>query len=200
MRIRHAFSQIARVARLSGNSKAPTSRYTQNLLLGQNVPPHSKFSSGNGLKWRKNWSNHFFGTVLPSPPLRDGGSKYSNVRLSFVDLRWAQLYVSLVIYCNCSFFCAQGFVFCALLEFALVNYASRSPQLLPVHLKISIISVIVIIIITCQKWAKKVFLRQISSSPSQQFLSLFNFLDLDSISGTFPEQIVVVLFALPIFL
>ena len=25
-----------------------------------------------------------------------GGSKYSNVRLSFVDLRWAQLYVSLV--------------------------------------------------------------------------------------------------------
>ena len=91
-------------------------------------------------------------------------------------------------------------MFCALLEFALVNYASRSPQLLPVHLKISIISVIVIIIITCQKWAKKVFLRQISSSPSQQFLSLFNFLDLDSISGTFPEQIVVVLFALPIFL
>ena len=62
-------------------------------------PPHPKFSSGNGLKWRKNWSNHFFGTLLPSPPERAGGSKYSNVRLSFVDLRfvsfkWTHFYYS----------------------------------------------------------------------------------------------------------
>ena len=32
----------------------------------------------------------------PPIPLERGGSEYSNVRLSFVDQRWAQLYVSLV--------------------------------------------------------------------------------------------------------
>ena len=33
MRVRHAFSQIARVVRLSGNSKASTSRFAQDLPM-----------------------------------------------------------------------------------------------------------------------------------------------------------------------
>ena len=54
-----------------------------------------KNSSRNGLKWRENWSNHFLSRIK----VQSRGPFWDNLFLFFLlfNLRWAQLYVSLVV-------------------------------------------------------------------------------------------------------